>query len=115
MSRWGLANIEVLASKPYIAGELKRGVPMQQLYDDLYTKKWITVSYNSFRIRARVIKQEITTITNESTPKAPSARHQPKLTKLQSKIEPESKLVPSSREFVLSSISDLTELNREKD
>ncbi|WP_417452451.1 hypothetical protein [Kiloniella sp.] len=115
MSRWGLANIEVLASKPYIADELKRGVPMQQLYDYLYSKGWITVSYNSFRLRARVIKQEVTAATNQSNPKTRSANHRPKLTKPQSKIEPESKPVPSSREFVLSSISDLTEFNREKD
>ncbi|KLN60998.1 hypothetical protein WH96_11275 [Kiloniella spongiae] len=115
MSRWGLANIEVLASKPYITDELRRGVPMQQLYDDLYTRKWITVSYNSFRLRARAIKQEITAIANESTPNAPSARHQPKLTKSQSKIETESKPIPSSRKFVLSSVSDLTEFTREKD
>ncbi|WP_085902502.1 hypothetical protein [Kiloniella majae] len=113
MSRWGQANIEVLASKPYITDELRRGVPMQRLYNELYAKQWITVSYNSFRLKARVIKQEITA-TNESSPQVASIDDQFQSKKPQPKIVTKSSPIPSNKKFILSPISDLKEFNRRK-
>jgi len=53
MAKWGQARIEVLASQNSIREELRRGMPVQRVFDELAAQKLVTVSYNSFRLQLR--------------------------------------------------------------
>lgn len=59
MTPWGLARVEVIASKEHIASELQRGVPVKQIHDALVSAGRVSVTYNSFRRQIQHIRDEI--------------------------------------------------------
>lgn len=61
MTPWGLARIEIIASKEHITSELQRGVPMKQIHDALVSAGRVTVTYNSFRRQIQTIRDELKT------------------------------------------------------
>lgn len=63
MTSWGLARIEVIASKEHIVCELQRGVPMKQIHDALVRTGRVTVTYNSFRRQIQPIRDELKTMS----------------------------------------------------
>lgn len=76
MTPWGLARIEVIASKEHIASELQRGVPVKQIHDALVGTGQVSVTYNSFRRQIRSIRDELNAMPVDITP--PRPRHAPR-------------------------------------
>ncbi len=71
MTPWGLARIEVIASKEHIAHELQRGVPVKQIHDALVNAGRVSVTYNSFRRQIRSIRDELNAMPVDITPHRP--------------------------------------------
>gem|GEM_PF-2134089 len=63
MSTWGRARIEVIAMRDHILHELRRGVPMKQIFDGLASGGQVTVTYNSFRRQIQALREEALTST----------------------------------------------------
>ncbi len=61
MSTWGRARIEVIAMRDHILHELRRGVPMKQIFDALASAGQVTVTYNSFRRQLQALREEALT------------------------------------------------------
>ena len=61
MSTWGRARIEVIAMRDHILHELRRGVPMKQIFDGLASGGQVTVTYNSFRRQLQALREEALT------------------------------------------------------
>ena len=61
MSTWGRARIEVIAMRDHILRELRRGVPMRQIFDGLASGGQVTVTYNSFRRQLQALREEALT------------------------------------------------------
>lgn len=110
MARWGQANIEVIAVGDYIIEELRQGVPMQRIYNILFAKRCVTVSYNSFRLKARVLKVHQSSTANENHCPDPFVQKQPPATEERSQEEKPANHSPD--EFVFNPISDLRRFNR---
>lgn len=63
MTPWGLARVEVIASKEHIAAELQRGVPVKQIHDALVDAGRVSVTYNSFRRQIQSVRNELDTMS----------------------------------------------------
>ena len=61
MSTWGRARIEVIVMRDHILHELRRGVPMKQIFDGLASGGQVTVTYNSFRRQLQALREEALT------------------------------------------------------
>jgi len=81
MTPWGLARVEVIASKEHIASELQRGVPVKQIYDALVSVDRVSVTYNSFRRQIQPIRDGLTALSVDkklaSTKRAPHSLDEP--------------------------------------
>lgn len=77
MTPWGLARVEVIASKEHIACELQRGVPVKQIHDALVSAGRVSVTYNSFRRQIQHIRDELKIMSVDIKPdhakRAPSS------------------------------------------
>lgn len=112
MARWGQANIEVIASRDYITDELKQSVPMQRIYDALFERQRITVSYNSFRLQIRTMKAQQAATANENAcdgNSAPKTLSSPETSSLGEKTSNH-----TSDKFVFNPIGDLRNYNQGK-
>ena len=68
MTPWGLARIEVIASKEHITRELQRGVPMKQIHEALVGSGRVSVTYNSFRRQIQPLRDRIKTLSVDTPP-----------------------------------------------
>jgi len=68
MTPWGLARVEVIASKEHIASELQRGVPVKQIHDALLQSGRVSVTYNSFRRHIQSIRDELKKMSVDMKP-----------------------------------------------
>jgi len=75
MTPWGLARVEIIASKEHIARELQRGVPVKQIHDALVSAGRVSVTYNSFRRQIQSVRDELDTIPIDIKPD--HAKHVP--------------------------------------
>lgn len=72
MSTWGRARIEVIAMRDHILHELRRGVPMKQIFDGLASGGQVTVTYNSFRRQLQALREEaLTPVAPQLTARKP--------------------------------------------
>ncbi|WP_169543602.1 hypothetical protein [Sneathiella aquimaris] len=110
MARWGQTNIEVIAAGDYITEELRQGIPMQRIYDALFDKQCVTVSYNSFRLKARDLKAQQSSTVNENHQSDPLVQKPPPATEECPQEEKPANHSPD--EFVFNPISDLRRFNR---
>ncbi len=110
MARWGQANIALIAARDYISEELRQGIPMQRIYDALFDKQCVTVSYNSFRLKARDLKIQQFSKANENHHPVSSVQKRHQATEeCPQEVKPANH---STDEFVFNPISDLRRFNQ---
>jgi len=100
MTPWGLARVEVIASKEHIASELQRGVPVKQIHDALVSAGRVSVTYNSFRRQIQAVRDELETLPAVTKPENSwRARHSPARQPTAEKTPPQKSEARPGRDF----------------